>query len=81
MEKLKTATGKEFDCDYFNPFDPARQLNIQVYGLTFAQAAVIFSDPNETVQMRYENQYASNYTTLLSMSPVGDSVRVVLSRG
>ncbi len=22
MEKLKTATGKEFDCDYFNPFPP-----------------------------------------------------------
>ena len=30
MEKLKTATGKEFDCDYFNPFPQARQINLRV---------------------------------------------------
>lgn len=81
MEKLITATGKEFACDYFNQFEPTRQLSIQIYNIPFAQAAAIFSDPKETVQLWFENQYASNYTTLLSMSPVGDSIRVMLTRG
>nr|DAM55925.1 MAG TPA: hypothetical protein [Caudoviricetes sp.] len=30
MEKLTTATGKEFSCDYFNPCQPTGQCNLRI---------------------------------------------------
>lgn len=45
MEKLKTATGKEFDCDYFNPFPQAGQINIRILGESLATIATVFANP------------------------------------
>ena len=52
MEKLKTATGKEFDCDYFNPFPPVGQINLRVLNVDLATVATVFSNQNETVQLQ-----------------------------
>ena len=49
MEKLKTATGKEFDCDYFNPFPLVGQINIRILGESLATIATVFANPAETV--------------------------------
>ena len=54
MEKLKTATGKEFDCDYFNPFPQAGQINIRILGESLATIATVFANPAETVQMWWD---------------------------
>ena len=51
MEKLKTATGKEFSCDYFNPFPPVGQINLRVVNADVATVATVFSNPTETVQL------------------------------
>lgn len=80
MEKLKTATGKEFSCDYFNPFPQEGQINIRIVGETIAKVAEVFSDPRETVQMWCEGQYASQYTNVLAIIPEQGAVRVVLKR-
>lgn len=81
MEKLKTATGKEFNCDYFNPFPQEGQLNIRIVGESLATIATVFADPRETVQLWWEGQYASQYTQILAIVPETGAVRVVLRKG
>ena len=80
MEKLKTATGKEFDCDYFNPFPPAGQVNLRVLNAPLSTVATVFSNPLETVQMWCSGQYAAQYTTLKAIVPEDGAIRVVLER-
>lgn len=80
VEKIKTATGKMFDCDYFNPFPPAGQINLRVLKTSFATVATIFSDPRETVQMWCGEQYAAQYTKLIAIIREDDAIRVVLGR-
>lgn len=80
MEKLKTATGKEFDCDYFNPFPPVRQTNLRVLNTDLVTVATVFSDPDETVQLCHGVQCASQYTKLVAIVPEGDAIRVVLGK-
>lgn len=81
MAKLKTATGKEFSCDYFNPFPQAGQLNVRIVGETVARVAEVFSDPQDTVQLWWEGQYAAQYTGVLAIVPETGAVRVVLRKG
>ena len=84
MEKLKTATGKEFDCDYFNPFPEAGQINIRVLGKPLVYVATVFSDKEETIQLYYgsemNGQYESGYTKLISIVPEWNAIRVVLGK-
>lgn len=80
MEKLKTATGKEFDCDYFNPFPQTRQINLRVLNTPLPTVATVFADPQETVQMWWEEQYAAQYTKLIAIVPENGAVRVVLGK-
>lgn len=80
MEKLKTATGKEFGCDYFNPFPTAGQTNLRVLNTTLATVAAVFSNPAETVQLWCGESYASQYTKLVAIIPEGDAIRVVLGK-
>lgn len=80
MDILKTATGKEFDCDYFNPFPPVGQVNLRVLNTPLATVATVFSNPNETAQLWCDNQYAAQYTKLVAIVPEGNAVRVVLGK-
>lgn len=80
MEKLKTATGKEFDCDYFNPFPPVGQINLRVLNAPLVTAATVFSNPKETAQMWCGEQYAAQYTNLVAIVPEGNAIRVVLGK-
>ena len=80
MDILKTATGKEFDCDYFNPSPPVGQVNLRVLNTPLAIVATVFSNPNETAQLWCDEQYAAQYTKLVAIVPEGNAVRVVLGK-
>jgi hypothetical protein len=80
MEKIKTATGKEFECIYFNPFPPMGQVNISIVNASFPVLAAVFSDPTETVQLWYGKQYLAHHTRLIAVVNDGDSIRVVLGK-
>ena len=80
MEKLTTATGKTFVCDYFNPFPPANQVNLRVLGVSLVEAATVFSNPAETVQLWWEKQYLAQHTKVVAIVPEGDAIRVVLGK-
>ena len=79
-DKVKTATGKEFDCTYFNPFPPLGEVNISIVNAPFATIATVFSNPAETVQMWYGNQYLAHHTRLIAVVNDGDAIRVVLGK-
>lgn len=80
MEKLKTATGKEFDCDYFNPFPAAGQVNLRVLGASLTEVVTVFNAPEETAQLWYGKQYLAHHTKLVAIVPEVDAVRVVLEK-
>ena len=80
MSKVKTATGKEFECDYFNPAPTLGQINLRVLNESLATVVSVFSDARETIQMTFENQYAAQYTKLIAIVPEMDAVRVVLGK-
>ena len=80
MEKLTTATGKEFSCDYFNPFPITGQTNLRVLNTTLSTVATVFSNPAETVQLWCGEAYAAQYTKLVAIVPEGDAIRVVLGK-
>jgi hypothetical protein len=80
MEKLITATGKEFDCDYFNPFPPVRQVNLRVLNVDLVSVATVFSNPDETVLLCCGAQQAEQYTKLVAIVPEGSAIRVVLGK-
>ena len=80
MDKVKTATGNEFDCDYFNPFPPANQANIRILNESFVSVATIFSDPAETAKLFYKDQVLENHTKLVAIVNDSDAIRVVLEK-
>lgn len=80
METLKTATGKEFMCDYFNPFPQAAQVNIRVLNVTISDVAAVFANPKETVQLWCGGTYLANHTKLLALIPEDNAIRVVLGK-
>lgn len=80
MEKLTTATGKQFNCDYFNPFPAVGQCNIRVLNTPLVTVATVFGKPEETVQLWCDGVYASEYTRLIAIVPEGDAIRVVLGK-
>lgn len=80
MEKVKTATGKQYDCDYFNPFPPAGQVNLRILNASLVEVATVFGNPAETVQLWYGSQYLAQHTKVIAIVPEGDAIRVVLGK-
>lgn len=57
-----------------------RQANVRIKNIPISEIAAIFSNPVETAQMWFENDYAAGFTKLLAMIDDGDAVRVVLGK-
>lgn len=80
MEKVKTATGREFDCESFSLIEEPARLYIRISNTPLATIATVFGDPKETVQLYYGNLYVANYTKLLAIIPENGMVRVNLTK-
>lgn len=80
MEKVITATGKEFDCESFSLIEEPARLYIRIRNTPFATVAAVFSDPMETVQIYCGNHYVAHYTKLLAILPENGMVRVNLTK-
>ena len=80
MDRIKTATGREFDCVYFNPSPSLGRIYIRVVNTTISNAAMVFSDPKETAQLWCEGEYVAQYTKLVSIVPEGNAIRIVLRK-
>lgn len=80
MEKVKTATGKTFDCDYFNPSNQTKQCNIRIIGQPLPTLATVFGDPEETAKMTCADAAASGFTRLIAIVPEDGATRIVLGK-
>lgn len=80
MEKVVTATGKTFDCDYLVHLDSLAQIYVRVLGVTMATAVETFSNSAETIQLWYGNLYYSGYTKVIAVIPESDAVKIILAR-
>ena len=80
METLKTATGKQFMCDYFNHCPPVHRCNIRILESSIVEVAAVFSNPAETVQLWCGDQYVAHYTRLVNIAPEDNAIRVVLGK-
>lgn len=80
MDKIRTATGKTFDCDELYMIDSPARAYVRIKGMSIADIAKIFSDPAETAQLWHGSQYVANHTKLIAIVPEGDLVRVVLGK-
>lgn len=80
MDKVKTATGKEFDCDSFNYSPALNRAYIRVLHSSLVTVAKVFSNSAETAQLWYGDMYLSQYSELLSIKPEGDAIRIALRR-
>lgn len=80
MAKFTTAGGLEFNCDYFNPSEYTKQLNIRILGETLVRVASVFSNPQETAALQCDGIYAASFTKLVAIVPEGNAIRVVLEK-
>lgn len=80
MEKVRTATGKEFDCNDFSVIDVPARAYIRISNAPLATVASVFCDPGETAQLLCGERRLVNYTRLVAIVPEGDVVRVVLGK-
>lgn len=81
MEKVKTATGREFDSDYIATIPIPAQAYIRICDTPLATVAAVFGDPKETVQLWHGEIYLAHYTQLVAIIPEVDAVKVVLAKG
>lgn len=80
MGRMTTATGKTFDCEYFNFFAPAERLYVRVQNSSLVEVASVFGNPAETVQLYYGKEYRAHYTRVIAIVPEGDAIRVTLGK-
>jgi hypothetical protein len=78
--KIKLATGKELDCDQMSHSERHKQTTVRILNTSLSEAARIFSNPAETVQMHFENEYAAGFTKLLAVIDDENAIRVVLGK-
>lgn len=68
------------DCDYMGHSEPRRQANVRILNATIPEIATVFSNPDETAHLYFENDYAIGFTKLLALIDDGDAIRVVLGK-
>ena len=80
LTKIKLASGMELECDLMSHSQKRRQATIRILNKPMSEVAVIFSNPAETAQLWFENDYAAGFTKLLAVIDDEDAIRVVLGK-
>lgn len=80
MDKIRTATGKEFDCDFFSNIPDPPRAYLNIVNAPFETVASVFFNKEETVQLWCNNYYLSQYTRLVSIAPENGKVKVSLAK-
>lgn len=80
MEKLKTATGKEYQSDYIAVIPMPQQAYIRILNASLAEVATVFGNPQETIQLWHGGTYLAHYTHLVAIVPEPGAIKVVLSK-
>lgn len=80
MTQIKLASGRIMDCDYMGHSDVHKQANVRIRNASIPEIASVFANPDETMQMYFEGDYAIGFTKLMALIDDGDAIRVVLGK-
>lgn len=80
MDELQTASGKKFDCAYFNCVPHKRQLSIRIANSTMAAVSAVLEDASETAALTFDGQCVEGYTKLAGIFWEGDLIRITLEK-
>lgn len=80
MDKIRTATGKEFDTDYIATIPNPEMAFIRICNAAISEVAAVFSEPRETMQLYSGNVYLAQYTRLVGLQPEPGAVKVHLAK-
>lgn len=81
MDKVKTASGKEFESDYISTIGyPNPQIYIRILDTSLADVAAVFGNAEETRQLWYNEQYFAMHTKLVAIVPEPGAIKVVLAK-
>lgn len=75
-----TATGKEFESDYFVEHKPSKSVYFRIMDTDIETAKAVFEDEGETAVIKYGEQRYEGFTTLDFISDEGDAIKVRLIR-
>lgn len=80
MDKIITATGKEFYSDYLSAIPYPAQTFFRVLNTPIDMVAKVFSDSSETSKIQYCEHCLEGYTSLVALIPEGNAVKVCLAK-
>lgn len=72
MTKIKTATGKEYDSDYFTEHKPSKSLYFRVVCASGEEVRNVFADSTETQTLEYNGKKYEGFTNLKYATDDGD---------
>lgn len=81
MEKLKTASGLEFDCDMVSVIPSPPRCYLHIHNTPLSTIADVFTNPNETRQLWHGDNYISGFDKLQAISVDDGAYRVTLRKG
>ena len=79
--KIKTATEKEFLCDFFVMIhlDKGPRLDMRIKA-SMSEVAITFSDKENSKQLWYADEYYAGFTKLVLLVQEPDCVRICLEK-
>lgn len=80
MEKIITATGKEFDCEYVSVVPTLNRCYVILNNANITDVASVFSDPGETAAMKHGEIVVDGFTKLMAILPENGNIRVNLRK-
>ena len=72
MTKIKTATGKEYDSDFFVEHIPSKSLYLRVICSSEEEVRNVFGDSTETQTLEYNGKNYEGFTKLKNVTEEED---------
>lgn len=80
MQTIKFSNGSTYNCSFCATI-PDGTAFIALDGVTWAQAAQVFSNPNNTRRMEYANYIMTGFTELVDLGKQPYGIQAVLKGG
>lgn len=81
MDTIKFANGLVCDCPYLSTLPQQKMAFVAVSGMTFAEAAAIFSNPDYTNEITYGDWILHDYTELQYLMVEAYGIKACLTGG
>ena len=81
MDKLITATGKEYASDYLVTIPKPQMMFVRIFDDDMDAVRETFQNPEKTATLTYANREYTGYTVFDSIVNEGDALKVVLKHG